>query len=368
MLSCFRYLASVQHIDIYLQRLRPTFLRGYLISKKAHFAMLKYLSSAVVAVFLAIMASGTTMAQTETSSISESSEPLQVAFGAYVLRISHVSPKEGSADVDMWVWFRWKNSDLRPDLTFEIANGVITSRSESDFYSVEDYKVASVRVQAEIFQDFDVNRYPLDNHTIHIKIEDAMMPNDGLVFTADEDSALDQGVNVAGWAVALQGVAVAPYVYQTDYGLLGSDTAGSHYSRIDMSITLDRQSYGPLFKSYWISGLAVILALMSLLLSATESSARFGMALGAIFAASANAINIYSQLPPTTAITLAEQVNLIAVGIIFTCVFVSLFSTRLMNTGRPSSSQRLDRVAMGIIGVVYIALNFVALSVDINAL
>lgn len=203
MSSCFRYLASVQHIDIYFLRLRPTFLRGQLISKKANFAMLKYLSSAIVAVFLAIMASGTTMAQTDTSSISESSEPLQVAFGAYVLRISHVSPKEGSADVDMWVWFRWKNSDLRPDLTFEIANGVITSRSESDFYSVEDYKVASVRVQAEIFQDFDVNRYPLDNHTIQIKIEDAMMPNDGLVFTADEDSALDQGVNVAGWAVAL---------------------------------------------------------------------------------------------------------------------------------------------------------------------
>ena len=104
-----------------------------MISNKAHFAMLKFLSSAVVAVFVAIMASGTAMAQTDTSIVSETTEPLQVAFGAYVLRISHVSPKEGSADVDMWVWFRWKNSDIRPDLTFEIANGVITSRSESDF-------------------------------------------------------------------------------------------------------------------------------------------------------------------------------------------------------------------------------------------
>lgn len=330
--------------------------------------MSKYLLSAALAVFLALMVSGTAMAQTDTSSVSEPSEPLQVAFGAYVLRISRVWPQEGSADVDMWVWFRWKDDDIRPDLTFEITNGVITSRTESDYYVVDDYKVSSVRVQAQIFHDFDVNRYPLDNHTIHIKIEDSSEPNDSLVFTADQDSALDRGVNVAGWAVALQGIEVAPYVYQTDYGALGSDTKGSPYSRIDMAITLDRQSYGPLFKSYWISGLAVILALMSLLLSARESSARYGMVVGAIFAASANAINISSQLPPTTAITLAEQINLIAVGVIFVCVFASVFSTRLMNKGQTASSQWLDRIAIGVICAIYFTLNFVALSVDINAM
>lgn len=329
--------------------------------------MSKYLLSAALATFLALIISGAAMAQTDTSSVSEPSEPLQVAFGAYVLRISGVSPQEGTADVDMWVWFRWKTGDIRPDLKFEITNGTITSRSESDLYQDGDHQVASVRVQAQIFQDFDVNRYPLDNHTIHIKIEDAFLPDDELVFTADQGSALDKGVKVAGWAVALKEVAAAPYVYQTDYGYRGAPEAIA-YSRIDVAITLERQSYGPLFKSYWISGLAVILALMSLLLSAKESSARYGMVVGAIFAASANAINISSQLPPTTVITLAEQINLIAVGVIFACVFASVFSTRLMNMGRPASSQRLDGIAIGVISAVYIALNSVALNVDINAI
>lgn len=329
--------------------------------------MFKFLSSAFVAVVLALAVSGTAIAQTDTSSESEHSEVLQVAFGAYVLRMSNVSPQLGSADVDLWIWFRWKDGDIRPDLSFELTNGVIISRSESEFLMDGDYKLASVRVHAQILQDFDVNRYPLDNHTIHIKIEDSLMATDELVFTADQGSALDPNVNVAGWAVALQGVAVAPYVYKTNYGYRDGPSA-SAYSRVDIAITLDRQSYGPLFKSYWISGLAVILALMSLLLSAKESSARYGMVVGAIFAASANAINISSQLPPTTAITLAEQINLIAVGVIFVSVFASVFSTRLMNRGRPDSSQRLDRIAMGVIGVIYIALNYVALSFDINVL
>lgn len=309
--------------------------------------MSKYLLSAALTVFLALMVSSAAIAQTDTS--SESYEPVQVAFGAYVLRISNVSSQAGSADVDMWIWFRWKDVDIRPDLTFEITNGVVTSRTESEPFMEDDYNLVSVRVQAKIFHDFDVNRYPLDNHTIQIMIEDGSEPNDGLIFTADQGSALDDHVNVPGWTVALKEVTVAPYVYKTSYGSLGVPAATA-YSRVEMAITLDRQSYGPLFKSYWISGLAVILALMSLLLSAKESSARYGMVVGAIFAASANVINISSQLPPTTAITLAEQINLIAVGVIFVCVFASVFSTRLMNRGRPDSSQRLDRIAIAVIG------------------
>ena len=45
----------------------------------------KYLLSATLAVFLALMVSGAAIAQTDTS--SETSEPVQIAFGAYVLRI-----------------------------------------------------------------------------------------------------------------------------------------------------------------------------------------------------------------------------------------------------------------------------------------
>jgi hypothetical protein len=112
--------------------------------------MFKYLSSAVVAVFLAVMVSGPAVAQTENPSEYEHSELLQVAFGAYVLRMSNVSPQLGSADVDFWIWFRWKDGDIRPDLSFELTNGVIISRSESEFLMDGDYKLASVRVHAQM--------------------------------------------------------------------------------------------------------------------------------------------------------------------------------------------------------------------------
>ena len=40
--------------------------------------------------------------------------PAEVAMGAYLLRLSNVSQKDGTFNVDMWVWFRWKGDDLKP--------------------------------------------------------------------------------------------------------------------------------------------------------------------------------------------------------------------------------------------------------------
>ncbi len=290
----------------------------------------------------------------------------EVQTGAYILRLSNVSPREGSFDVDMWLWFRWTGADVRPDLTFELANGVITSRTESQVEDDGGINYATVRVQATIFHDFDVRRYPLDNHVITLALEDAELNNTQLSYTVDQGIALDPAVNVAGWNVALQTPAVAAHVYNTNYGLRSADTAGGTYSRFTMPISLERMSYGPLFKSFWISALAVLLGLLAFLIKADDLDARFGMGVGSIFAASANAFVISDALPPTTAVTLAEQINLIAVGIIFTSVFISIWSLRLRYADREQASLTLDRTAMWVLGAVYLALNLLVMTVDLS--
>jgi len=290
----------------------------------------------------------------------------EVQTGAYILRLSNVSPRAGSFDVDMWLWFRWKGAAVRPDLTFELANGVITSRTESQVEDDGGTNYATVRVQATIFHDFDVRRYPLDNHVITLALEDAELNDTQLSYTVDQGIALDPAVNVAGWKVALQTPAVAAHVYDTNYGLRSAEAAGGTYSRFTMPISLDRMSYGPLFKSFWISALAVLLGLLAFLIKADDLDARFGMGVGSIFAASANAFVISDALPPTTAVTLAEQINLIAVGVIFTSVFISIWSLRLRYADQEQASLTLDRTAMWVLGAVYLALNALVMTVDLS--
>ena len=289
-----------------------------------------------------------------------------VQAGAYILRISNVSPQNGSFDVDMWLWFRWSGADVRPDQTFELVNGVISSRSDTQLEDDQGVNYSTVRVQATIFHDFDVRRFPLDNHVIAIDLEDANLNEAQLTYTPDEGIALDPAVKVSGWKIALQPTLVAPHVYQTNYGLRSAGKDASTYSRLTLSVSLDRTSYGPLFKSFWISALAVLLGLLAFLIKADDLDARFGMGVGSIFAASANAFVITGALPPTTAVTLAEQINLIAVGVIFISVFVSIFSLRLRYHDKEEASLRLDIRAMWTLGTIYILLNALVLSFDFS--
>ena len=314
------------------------------------------------------LAQTTTTEQTGLSedAVALPTEQTTVSVGLYVLRVNKVSPRDGSFDVDMWLWFRWLGTDVRPEQTFELANGIITNRTESDVTIDGGMNYTTVRVQGTIFHEYDVRRFPLDDHVIQIEIEDSNLEDRLLTYTVDEGIALDPLVAVAGWQVGLEPANVQPHTYDTTYGLRDSGTAASVYSRFSVPITLTRTSYGPLFKAFWISLLSVVLGLLAFLIKSDDLDARFGMGVGSIFAASANAFVISDTLPQTTAVTLAEQINLLAVGVIFTSVFISIWSLRLRYVGRDDDSLRLDRIAMFTLGALYLTLNVLVMSVDLS--
>lgn len=291
----------------------------------------------------------------------------EVQVGAFILRLRNVSPRDASYDVDMWMWFRWSGSDIRPDLTFELANGIITNTPVSQLEEDMGMNYATMRVQATIFHDFDVRRFPMDDHQISIQIEDSQLDEASLIYVADvEATALDPQVMVPGWEVTKQDPFVQSHVYNTSYGLRGADSDTATYSRVTIPINLDRTGYGTLFKSFWVSLLAVILGLLAFLVKSDDLDARFGMGVGSIFAASANAFILSDTLPQTNFITLAEQVNLIAVGVIFLSVFISIWSLRLRYADRDEDSLRLDRNALIVFAVVYVVLNLIVMNFDLS--
>ncbi|MCV2868315.1 hypothetical protein OEW28_06705 [Defluviimonas sp. WL0002] len=285
----------------------------------------------------------------------------EVQTGIYVLRLTNVSPRDGSFDADFWIWFRWQGSDVRPDQTFELANGVIASRSDTEVLNDNGYNYAAVRVQGTIYHEFDVRQFPLDDHTLTIEIEDAEREATNLVYVVDPGTELDPKVDVAGWQVGLGRPATDIHAYPTNYGFQSSGEVEAKYSRFSVPITLERTSIAPLFKLFWISLLSVVLGLLAFKVKSDDLDARFGMGVGSIFAASANAFVISDSLPETTHITLAEQINLIAVGAIFLTVFISIWSLRLRYADRDEASVRLDNWSLLIISALYVALNAVVM-------
>ena len=287
--------------------------------------------------------------------------PAEVAMGAYVLRVSNVSQKDGTFNVDMWVWFRWKGDDLKPYETFEIANGKIESKSNAEVSDDGGFHYTSVRVQGTVFHDYDVRRFPLDDHRLTIEFEDENLDAAHLRYVVDEGVALDPGVKVAGWAVSLLPASIEQHLYPTNYGLRSSGEASASYSRLILPLELKRTGYGPLLKQFWISLLSVLLGLLAFRVRATDLDARFGLGVGSIFAASANAYAIADSLPQTVVITLAEQINFLAIGTIFLSVFMSIASLRLCYAGRDEASERQDKIALVVIAIGYVLANLLVM-------
>ena len=306
-----------------------------------------------------VWSAGGAWAQTETGQEASGigGKPVKVQMGAYLLRISNVSQKDGTFDVDMWVWFRWQDKNIKPYDTFEIANGKIESRSNAEVSDDGGFSYTSVRVQATVFHEYDVRRFPLDNHVLTIEFEDENLDARNLEYVVDEGIGLDPGVKVAGWDVKMLPAKAEAHHYPTNYGLRSGGQAGADYSRLILPVSLQRTSMGALFKEFWISALSVLLGLLAFRIRPTDLDARFGLGVGSIFAASANAFVITDNLPKTTAVTLAEQINFLAIGTIFLSVFMSIASLRLCYAGKEATSEALDKWALAIIGPAYVAVN-----------
>ena len=283
--------------------------------------------------------------------------PAEVQVGAYIMRLNNVSQKDGTFDVDMWVWFHWKDSNLRPYESFEISKGQIQSRSDAIVSQDAGMNYTSVRVQATIFHDYDVKRFPMDSHNLSINIEDQNLDTNALVYVTDKNTAIDPDLKVPGWTVKLGPETIENHEYSTNYGLASSGAATSTYSRLMFKVDLLREGFGPLFKQFWMSGLSVLLGLLAFRVKATDLDARFGLGVGSIFAASANAFVIADSLPQSTDVTLAEQINFLAIGTIFLCVSISIWSLRICYKGKDAASERLDAWAMAIIASLYIGAN-----------
>ena len=281
-------------------------------------------------------------------------KPQEVAVGMYLNRLSKVSHKDGSFDIDAWLWFRWKDGEIDPTKSFDIVNGKIDLVTPTGVLDDGGYKYSSVRLQGTVFQNFDVHSYPLDNHTLSVFVEDTTNQAPLLKYVEDEHSTIDPQVKVDGWKVVFSGTKSATHSYPTTYGFRSLGEDSSKFSRFTFSLNLTREhNVLSLLKLFWVSVLALFLAIGSCFVRSNDLDARFGLGLGAIFAASANTIAVSEQLPNTPFLTVAEQINMLTVLLIFIVIFVSILSLRLRYAGRDAAAERLDFRCAGGLAVLY---------------
>lgn len=292
--------------------------------------------------------------------------PAEVVVGMYVNAIRSVSLQENAFEVDFWIWFRWPKDGrtVDPLASFEVVQGDIESKSGEVYEDLDEVRYAACRVVARVTTFFDVHSFPNDRHTLRIVIEDSEHEDHELVFRADgENSRLDPNVQVAGFLVGEARTDVTSHEYRTNYGdiTLPSD-AESTYSRFELQIDIKRPGLGFAVKLLWAFWLSSLIALVALFIKPINLDPRFGLGVGALFAAMANAFVINSALPETTDVTTADAAGMVSIAVIFISIVESIVSLWMFENGREAVAKRLDKISFVVITLAYVVVNVVVLA------
>jgi hypothetical protein len=288
-------------------------------------------------------------------------KPIQIRAGIYVDRILELSVKEVHWTVDFYLWFRWQGDSPKSCEGFQVVDGTIESQDLEEDETIGAERYQRFRVVAKITKFFDVTRFPCDEHLLTIAVEHPAHQRHHVQFVADqENSSVSSRVSVPAYRLGSAVVIEKPHSYKTTRGdpRLPAGTK-STYSQLRMGIPIERAGWGLFFKMFQSLYVAVLLAHLAFFIRPTEVDPRFGLGVGGLFAAVANAYVISSLVPDTGMLALADIINGVGIAAILLTVAQSTVSLHLYSVwGEEALSRAFDRLSFFIVLTFYVLLNF----------
>jgi hypothetical protein len=293
---------------------------------------------------------------------AEDKKPDEVTVGVYVNQIHELSLKENFFVADFYVWFRWANEALKPYDTFSVIDGRIESKGEVVQKKLPGgASYAYLRIVARITKFWNTRDYPFDDHTISVVIEEEEGEDNLLTYVADrENSGADPRIAVPGWKVARTGAGAESRTYKSNFGDVSLPTGKeSRYTRLTLDLSLEREGKTYFFKLFFGLWVAAAISFLSFFIKPTDVDPRFGLGVGAIFAAIASEYVVTGALPDANLVTLADKLHLVAFAFIYLVLAQSTISLWLTQNGREEASKRLDRQFGLVVPVLYTLMNVV---------
>jgi hypothetical protein len=294
----------------------------------------------------------------EVSAEEETGPADTVKIGAYLFALYDLDFPGNKINADFYLWYNSKIDSLELLNNLEVINSTDFSKSYEMNEKRGDISYQSVRINTKIKQEWIVADFPFDEQKIEIMIEDFDKDNSELVFVADTiGSKIDKQVHVEGWIIKDFGIKIDDHTYETNYGDPNIPlNEYSSYSRATLHFTLEREGNGLFFKLFIGLFISVLISLLTFFINPLDLDPRFGLSVGAIFAAIASQYVISSTLPQNASLTLVDILHDISFIFIFLCILISTISLHYMKSGKEILSQKLDRISFYAFAITYIIL------------
>jgi hypothetical protein len=268
-----------------------------------------------------------------------------VDVGIYLNNIPAITLKEKKFQVDFNIWFRWQDDALNPMESFKIFNGNIDANDGIVKKKIGNINYAMQRVQATIFRNFDVDRYPLDNHVLKIQIEDQNSDNATFSFVPDlENTNVSPKMTVPGWTVGVFEGYASETSYKSNYGDSSVvKDAEIKRPRYTFSVELKRAGFGYFFKYFSILFLAATLTFVAFGISPELIDTRFWLVTTSFFLAVITGSSLEANLPQSESFGLGDMLYNVTMLTVLASTMVMIYHHRkfALNPERTIMQSRL---------------------------
>lgn len=282
-----------------------------------------------------------------------------VTVGVYVTQVGAIELKSNTFTVEFWLWFRNPHRATSPLDTFELIDGRVNSKTnviKKTLPDGQDY--AAVRVNATIHRQWDIHRYPFDDHDLQIQIEDSDLDVSRSVFVPDAQSqGIDPDVAVSGWDLDGFDNRIDSHLYHSNYGDTSiAENAETRYSRYVVVLHAKRRGSSRFLKVAFALLVAVLVSWCAFFIRPKDASPRVSVSVGALFAAAAGTLAINSQLPDVNYATMTDKTVFLCLGMICLSLVGTVASLSLHYLGRESAHRRLDTVGAVAFPILFLVL------------
>lgn len=284
--------------------------------------------------------------------------PDTAKIGVYLFSLYDLDFPGNKVNIDFYVWFNYFNDSLNLSESYEVVNSIEFDKVGDSYEKHDSLVYRTFRCNSKLKKQWDITDFPFDKQLIEIYIEDIDNDKTRLVLVPDSaGSKIDEGVRIEGWKIKDFGVKVVDHTYETNYGDPAIPVGEySTYSRVVVYFTLEREGGGLFFKLFIGLFISVLISLLTFFINPMDLDPRFGLSVGAIFAAIASQYVISSTLPQNQRLTLVDILHDISFIFIFLCILISSISLRFMKTNRAESSRKLDNWGFVVLTLIYIVL------------
>jgi hypothetical protein len=205
------------------------------------------------------------------------SNPVVCNLGTYITSINNIDTAAGTFDAEFWMWSICPDDEIRPLDTLEFVNGDGVEGS-LDATLPRGGRWWSTRKFSGTFRaDFDLQNYPFDRQTLNIEMEEAVLDERGLRYSADiAESQAGPRVHHSGWQLGDLVLTAGTATHPTTFGDPSLPGGTSRYASMKISIVAERVYWETFLRVTFPLYIVALLVFASLMLNITSESMFLG--------------------------------------------------------------------------------------------